>query len=784
MSTVGRLKQGNLLLAGEIEERVPTVKNGLVAHFPFDHTEKGRSFRNLLDPSSWTVGTTGSGNGWSMNGNNLVTTYTTPFEYEDTVLSVTVPDTVSGYEGGWTNYSKPIDNTKLYRLSVWIRRENVGDGRTYFGCQGSTVCNLTTTDGTVNSNPYFAANLASEVPKIQDGWTLWVAHIHPHSYTGATHPDSGIYDIAGTKVSSVSDFKWSPTATVGGHRSYLYYSSSLGERQYWYAPRMEMSHGSQCTIAELVKGWDDFHQATVNQHVTFAEEGAGVEIGTTNLLPKDLALGGVILPTNNAAFTVSSVSTERAYVGKSSILGTQVAVGGQRGFYTTWYNASPNLPYSASCYVYTEMPITYSVYIAHNTPGGSVTTKTNSITTVPNTWTRLFVDNGIAPADASHVRLIVSGSTVPIGTKAYFDAFQIEQKPHSTSFTPDNRSGSGTVRIDNLGGFTNYTVTGTFYPRTPLDATYDFTASSASMLRIEDVVNTGGFYYRYYVSGSSSRPYMDNDGIYGGDHNHTTLTVQANKELFYAITKSGSTVRMKVYQEGALLGEHTNTTAGATARLDSIVFGDTTIWNGSHKNISIYNRVLADVEITKLAKGSFSMTKQGGLLSSVKEYDSIMLIEEESRNVADNTYGSTGTWTIIDKDLSRFVEGANELGAVYFTGEVYLSSTTYYPRTLEFTKENNTKGINQVVVEPNGGWKVGWNTIFFKANSYVDALNTPWADMSRLEIYRSGPTAGADAAQYFTLKNIQLVKVAEYGKWMRNKKNKLHTIQIKEGKVL
>lgn len=36
MPTVARLKEGNLMIQGEINERLPAITNGLVAHFPFD----------------------------------------------------------------------------------------------------------------------------------------------------------------------------------------------------------------------------------------------------------------------------------------------------------------------------------------------------------------------------------------------------------------------------------------------------------------------------------------------------------------------------------------------------------------------------------------------------------------------------------------------------------------------------------------------------------------------------------------------------------------------------
>lgn len=40
MTTVGRLKDGDLLLIGEVNERLPVIQDGLVAHYPFDDTVK------------------------------------------------------------------------------------------------------------------------------------------------------------------------------------------------------------------------------------------------------------------------------------------------------------------------------------------------------------------------------------------------------------------------------------------------------------------------------------------------------------------------------------------------------------------------------------------------------------------------------------------------------------------------------------------------------------------------------------------------------------------------
>ena len=36
MATVARIKNNDLLLAGEVDERLPAITDGLIAHYPFD----------------------------------------------------------------------------------------------------------------------------------------------------------------------------------------------------------------------------------------------------------------------------------------------------------------------------------------------------------------------------------------------------------------------------------------------------------------------------------------------------------------------------------------------------------------------------------------------------------------------------------------------------------------------------------------------------------------------------------------------------------------------------
>lgn len=143
-----------------------------------------------------------------------------------------------------------------------------------------------------------------------------------------------------------------------------------------------------------------------------------------------------------------------------------------------------------------------------------------------------------------------------------------------------------------------------------------------------------------------------------------------------------------------------------------------------------------------------------------------VIIEEQTKNVYDQTSLSMGTWTVVDTDVSDMEENDDTLGNAYLDVWVYCSSSTYYPTTFEYCQENNTKGfMSSNVFDASNltnrdSWGVGWHHIVGSVDNYKDASNTDWSNMDRLEIYRSGPSSGTDTSQYITFKNCRLIKYA------------------------
>lgn len=73
--TVGKLKGGDLNLLSDANERLPIIQNGLVAHYPMDGTDLAAlDKRNLIDYSTWVIGSNGSQTGFSGNGESAANT--------------------------------------------------------------------------------------------------------------------------------------------------------------------------------------------------------------------------------------------------------------------------------------------------------------------------------------------------------------------------------------------------------------------------------------------------------------------------------------------------------------------------------------------------------------------------------------------------------------------------------------------------------------------------------------------------------------------------------------
>lgn len=228
-------------------------------------TEIGLRATNLLNYTTWTVGTTGSQSGFGDNGAVAENHIVERADPQGKMVPVweARPDTTSGADGGWNSSLHSIDRNAFYRFSVWVMRTVKGNGHFYMGLKGydsssTHVGVYRRSNGDNDTNPYFTVNSQWNEWGDTNQWYLAVGHVWPEgSGTGSNHIESGIYNTAGELIytADLSDFVWRPDNTQALHRAYLYYSTVTTRQQFVY-PRIDKLDGTEPTVQDLIHGYD------------------------------------------------------------------------------------------------------------------------------------------------------------------------------------------------------------------------------------------------------------------------------------------------------------------------------------------------------------------------------------------------------------------------------------------------------------------------------------------------------------------------------------------------
>jgi len=261
------------------------VHDGIVVNLDPFSEKCERSGLSIINMDTWVAGETGSATGYTQNGDtteNRRILDTTPFGYTDVVWDTPLSSTDSSSDGGWNTSSFRIDNTKMYRYSVWIRRKTIvtpDPGSVYLGLEGldnnqTDVGVFVRSSGSSSTNPYFYSS--SSWLAAAGEWLLFVGHVWPvGSGTGRNHPLTGIYKTDGTCISrSQNDYVWKTNNYYSVHRSYLYYATTTTANQQWYAPRVEVLDGSELSFNQLLK--DDartlYDSSSKNNHLLLSHK--------------------------------------------------------------------------------------------------------------------------------------------------------------------------------------------------------------------------------------------------------------------------------------------------------------------------------------------------------------------------------------------------------------------------------------------------------------------------------------------------------------------------------
>jgi hypothetical protein len=691
-NTIGRLKQGDLLIEGEVLERTPPVKNGLVTNFPFDSTEIGINYtNNILDDSTWVPGLTGTVGMFGSNGDgNQIITFSNPWGEPSPTWATLGNDSASDADGGWNVQNLAVDSTKKYRLSVWIRRENAGNGRTYFGCQANTVANLS--DGATNGNPYFYSPVTTDAPEIVDNWTLWIAYIQPSTYSGGSDPTNGIYKLDGTRTRGMTDYKWVSGITYGGHRTYLYYSTSTTERHYWFRPRMEICDGSEPTIQELIIGMNNAVHPTANTNNTVLPDGIAVEESTTNLYYS----AGQPAPASNAGGTaaeINSYSVGAPIPTAKTWLLTKTGSGNQwngweSAYGTTFGSLAVGDYITVSGYYKSSTDVTvpnFSLAFYTTDWASAVSTTATAPIVYDGDWHYFSMTVKITTAYTNPI--IADGPSWNYSTKAgtmLINGLQWEKKAGPTAYVNGSRSANGDLQLPlNLGS--DWTIFYRFTPRVDWGDYYT-TSYNRYMFYLYDKNSTKKIWLSDYHGAATqtySIPWIGFDEYIstGTTHWHAiNVDMQANKECWFALTKSGNTWTKWLYSANGLATDSISQTDAGIAALSPSKIDFVGDFCARIRDFAAYNRALSQSEILKIATNGFSITKNG---------DTKSITKEKPNSIPVGTFyfplgieGSDTTKTCIP---SSETNKANQDGATWigssatnlYTGEYGLAGSSY-----------------------------------------------------------------------------------------------------------
>jgi len=237
----------------------------------FRHKTIIDSLSGGISPWSLGSGTVGIWTQAGLTSENERVEGTDPFGDTSIVWESRPTGSGSNVDGGWVPSSCPsLDNTKLYRFSVWIKRTSTNtSGRYYFGCDGGP-CGVEVKNvynDTNNTNPYWHYNLLSTLTL--NTWYLFVGHVFPVDYPLGVygdnvikHPNTGVWTRSGGKIAMSTtntmgdgDVKFGTTSATGVlHRTFHYDSTSTAAHLQFYDPRIELCDGSEGTVESLLEG--------------------------------------------------------------------------------------------------------------------------------------------------------------------------------------------------------------------------------------------------------------------------------------------------------------------------------------------------------------------------------------------------------------------------------------------------------------------------------------------------------------------------------------------------
>ena len=296
---------------------------------------------NLLeyDGTTWTEGN-GSTPGFSsygqVNESTRISTIDSPFDTEEVVWLASSDGVSSNPNGGWTTSYVPIDPSKDYRFTVWMKKKNSFDGSMVMACwikddnNGNKSLKL---NGDSTPNPLFHA---SNVPQLNK-WYLYVGYIFNKDYNGPIN-NGGVFDpITGQKISNAKDFKFDQGATKIAQRVYQWAGNNPSDELLLFDPSLHdvSVSGSYPSIEELLNSSNGSVSVTA---VSLSPSSISLDVGdsqslTATITPSNASNQNVSWSSSNAS--VASVSGNGYVTANSEGTATITATTADGGFTDT-----------------------------------------------------------------------------------------------------------------------------------------------------------------------------------------------------------------------------------------------------------------------------------------------------------------------------------------------------------------------------------------------------------------------------------------------------------------
>jgi len=224
-----------------------TEKNNWVE----DTLQPATKFNNMIDPSTWVVGSTGDQTGFAQYGltaeNSIIEGFG-PSRVKIPLWNCS-PSGDGGGDGGFSTEKILYDPAKAYRISCFYKRTGTNTGSVRVG----TVSDATPTAYLLSGGDATTSYLiyASTIRDV--GWILAVGYLFPHNYSG-TVDRGGEYTLADGSVdsSNTTSHKSNSSATLTNEVSSVYGMTTTTNNVKFTRARLELIDGTAPPLALML----------------------------------------------------------------------------------------------------------------------------------------------------------------------------------------------------------------------------------------------------------------------------------------------------------------------------------------------------------------------------------------------------------------------------------------------------------------------------------------------------------------------------------------------------